>query len=140
MILSILYSSSVPISSGGGCGKLELCSRISLYDNRREAWNMSWIFYCLGSFNQKATEDTTWVISKGPVYFAKSFLKGIWSLRFLVLSQTLSLIFQGLKHERVHSFMHCCASLWVASASFHASSIWLSCCSRAGRKVIPRGG
>ena len=80
------------------------------------------------------------MISKGPVCFAESFLEGTWSLRFFVSSQTLSLTFQGLKQEKVHSFMHCCASLWAASASFHASSIWLSCCLRARRKVFLRGG
>ena len=109
MILSILYSSSVLIKSGGGCGKLGPCSEVSLYDDRREAWNTLWIFHCFGSFNWKAMEDTTWVISKGPVHFAKSFLKGTWSLRFLLSSQTLSPTFQGLKHEKVHPFMHCCA-------------------------------
>ena len=85
-------------------------------------------------------EDMAWVISKGPVYFAESFLEGTWTLRFLVSSQTLSLTFQGLKHEKVHSFICCCASLCAASASFHVSSIWLSRCPRAGRKVFPRGG
>ena len=82
----------------------------------------------------------TWVILKGPIHFVDSFLKGTWSLRFLVLSQTLSPTFQGLKHEKVCSFIHCCASLCMALASFHTSSIWLSCCSRAGRKVFLRGG
>ena len=92
MILPILYF-SVPISSGGGCGKLGPCSGVSLYEDMREAWNMSWIFHCFGSFSQKAMEDMTWAISKGPVHFAESFLEGTWSLRFLVLSQTLSLTF-----------------------------------------------
>ena len=63
------------------------------------------------------------MISKGPVCFAESFLEGTWSLRFLVSSQTLSLTFQGLKCEKVYFFICCCASLCVASASFHASSI-----------------
>ena len=101
---------------------------------------MLWIFHCFSSFSRKATEDTTWMILKGPVCFAESFLEGTWSLRFLALSQTLSPTFQGVKYEKVHSFMRCCANLWVASASFHASSIWLSHCSKAGRKVFPRGG
>ena len=48
--------------------------------------------------------------------------------------------FPSLKQKKVHSFMRCCASLWVALASFHASSIWLSRCLRAGRKVFLRGG
>ena len=113
---------------------------IITYDDRRETWNILWIFYCFGSFSQKAMEDMTWVISKGLVCFAKSFLEGTWSLRFLVLSQTLSPTFQGLKQEKVCSFMCCCANLWVALASFHAFSIWLSHCSRAGRKVFLRGG
>ena len=85
-------------------------------------------------------EDMTWVISKGPICFVESFLEGTWSLRFLVSSQTLSLAFQGLKCKKVHFFIRCCARLCVASASFHVSSIWLSCCSRAGRKVFLRGG
>ena len=140
MILSNLYSSSVPISSNGGCGKLGLCSRVFLYDDRRKVWNMLWIFYCFGSFSQKVMEDMTCVISKGPVCLAESFLEGTWSLRFLVSSHTLSLTFQGLKWEKVCSFMYCCASLWVASASFCASSIWLSYCLRAGKKVLPRSG
>ena len=88
MILSISYSSSIPISSSGGYGELGPHSGVSLYDDRRETWNMLWIFHCFGSFNWKATEDMTWVISKGLVCFAKSFLKGTWSLRFLVSSQT----------------------------------------------------
>ena len=58
---------------------------------------MSWIFHCFGSFSQKATEDMTCMISKGPIHLSESFLEGSWSLRFLVLSQTLSLTFQGLK-------------------------------------------
>ena len=119
MILLILYSSSVPISSGGGCGKLGLCSKVFLYDNRREAWNTSWIFYCFGSFSQKAMEDMTWVISKGPVHLAESFLEGTWSLRFLASSQTLSPTFHDLKQEKVHSLICCCANLWAAPASFH---------------------
>ena len=94
-----------------GCGKLGLYSGVSLYDDRREVWNMSWIFHCFGSFSQKAMEDTTWVILKGPVHFAKSFLEGTWSLSFLVSSQTLSSTFQSLKCEKVHSFMHCCTNL-----------------------------
>ena len=85
-------------------------------------------------------EDMTWVISKGLVHFAESFLEDTWSLRFFLSSQTLSPTFQNLKHEKVCSFMHCCANLWVASASFCASSIWFSHCSRAGRKIFPRGG
>ena len=82
----------------------------------------------------------TCVISKGPVHLAESFLEDIWSLRFLALSQTLSPTFQDLKWEKVCSFMHWWVSLWVASASFHVSSIWLSHCSRARRKILPRGG
>ena len=97
MILSILYSSFVLISSGGGCGKLGPCSGVSLNDDRREAWNMLWIFHCCGSFSWKATEDMTWVILKELVHLAESFLEGTWSLRFLASSQTLSLTFQGLK-------------------------------------------
>ena len=140
MILLILYSSSVPISSGGGCGKLGPCSGVSLYDDKREAWNTLWIFHCFGSFSRKAMEDMTWVISKGPVHLGKSFLEGTWSLRFLASSQTLSPVFQGLKQEKVHSLICCCTNLWAALASFYASSILLSCCSRAGRKVFLRGG
>ena len=68
-------------------------------------------------------KDMTWMISKGPVHFAKSFVEGTWSLRFLVLSQTLSPTFQGLKCEKVCSFICCYASLYVTSASFHVSSI-----------------
>ena len=139
MILSILYSFSVLISSSGSCGKLGPCSGVSLYNDRREVWKMSWILHCCGSFSWKAMEDMTLVISKGLVHFAKSFLKGTWSLRFLVSSQTLSPTFQGLKCKKVYSFMHCCANLWVASASC-VSSIWLSHCSRARRKVFLRGG
>ena len=37
------------------------------------------------------------MILKGLVHLAESFLEGTWSLRFLVLSQTLSLTFQDLK-------------------------------------------
>ena len=140
MILSILYSSSVLRSSGGGYGKLGLCSGVSLHNNRRGVWNTSWIFHCFGSFSQKAKEDMTCVISKGLVHLTKSFLEGTWSLRFLVLSHTLSLTFQDLKWEKVHSFIHCCVSLWAALAFFCVSSIWLSHCSRAGRKVLLRGG
>ena len=36
--------------------------------------------------------------------------------------------------------MHCCASLWAALASVCVASIWLSHCSRTGRKVFLRGG
>ena len=134
MILSILYSCSVLISSSGGCGKLGLYSRVSLSDDNRKARNMLWIFHHLDSFSQKATEDMTCVISKGLVHLAESFLDGTWSLRFLVLSQTLSLIFQGLKWEKVHSFMCCWASLWVASASFCPSSIyWVAAQELKGR-------
>ena len=82
----------------------------------------------------------TWIISKGLVHLAEGFLKGTWSLRFLVSSQTLSPTSQGLKQEKVCSFICCCVSLWAASASFHVSSIWLSYCSRAERKILLRGG
>ena len=124
MILSIWYSSSVPISSGRSCGKLRPCSRvsISLYKDRREAWNISWIFHCFGSFSRKVMEDMTWVISKRPVCLAESFLEGTWSLRFLVSSQTLSPTFQDLKWEKVHSLICCCANMllcqFVGSFSF----------------------
>ena len=52
----------------------------------------------------------------------------------------LSPTFQGLKQEKVCSFIHCWVNLWVALASFCVSSIKLSCYLRAGRKVLPRGG
>ena len=111
MILLILYSSFILISSSRGCGKLGPYSKVSLYEDRREVWNMSWIFHCFDSFSWKAREGTTWMIWKGPVHFDESFLEGTWSLRFLILSQTLSPTFQGLKHKKVCFFMCCCVNL-----------------------------
>ena len=49
MILLTSYSSSDLIMIGGGDKKFGPCVVVSLYGDRRVAWNMSWIFHVSGS-------------------------------------------------------------------------------------------
>ena len=49
MILLTSYSSSDLIMIGGGDKKFSPCVVVSLYGDRRVAWNMSWIFHVSGS-------------------------------------------------------------------------------------------
>ena len=73
---------------------------------------------------------------KGPSHFGANFGSGIFCLRFLASSQTLSLTSKGVNFDLIQFLMSCCASLCAASASFHEVSRFLRRSSNARRWAV----
>ena len=70
---------------------------------------------------------------KGPSLFGANFGSKIFHLRFLALSQTLSLTSKGVNFDLIRFLMSYCASLCAASASFCEVSRVQRRSSKAGR-------
>ena len=77
--------------------------------------------------------DKTQVIVKGPSLLRANLGSMMFHLRFLVLSQTLSLTLNGVNQDLIQLFMSCWMSLWAARASFLALLRVLRCSSTTGR-------
>ena len=73
---------------------------------------------------------------KGPSCFGVNFGSRMFHLRFLALSQTLTLTSKGVNFDLIQFFMSCCASLCAASASFHDVSRFLRRSSNARRWAV----
>ena len=140
MMASTSYSSSDPITVGGGEAKLGPCISFCLNGDSRVAWKTSWIFHVGGRWRWYMSGDRAWVISNGPSCLGASFLQGYWNRRLVVSNHTLFPTFHGEKVWKFCSLMICAADSWAASASFCASCRASRQFSSAGRKVFPRGG
>ena len=73
---------------------------------------------------------------KGSSHFGANFGSRMFHLRFLALSQTLSLTSKGVNFDLIQFLMSCCVSLCAESASLHEVSRFLRWYSKAGRWAV----
>jgi hypothetical protein len=108
------HSGSPSRMSGGGSRKFGPCFSISLYGVRSDAWKLSCIFHVGGNSNLYATFDILATTLKGPYHLGASFFDGYGKFKFVPSSQTLSLIWNGLK---LLSFTKCSCVFFIASCA-----------------------
>ena len=97
--------------------KFSLCSLVSEYGVRRDAWNTSCIFHWKGNCSLYTVLPNTFFIRNGPSHFGWSFRDSYGSHKFCASSQMSSPCLKGENVCGLCLVMSCHASSCAASAS-----------------------